>query len=60
RGIDVLHVDRGGLKKASAPVRRSWVRRTSKAAKAVSFRTGYSKRSRFGYVCRLLVPRAIR
>jgi hypothetical protein len=62
RGIEVLHIDRGALKEASAPVRRSWVRRRSakSSAKRISFRTGFSKRSRYGYVCRTPTLRAAR
>ena len=60
RGIEVLHVDRSGLTKTSAPVRRSWVQRTSKATSSVGFRTGFSTPSRYGFVCRLLSTRALR
>lgn len=60
RGIEVLHIDRGSLKTAKAPVRRAWVRKrgSSSAAKRVTFKTGFSKKSRYGYVCRQLTRRA--
>lgn len=60
RGIDVLHIDRSSLGTKKAPVRRSWVRRssTASASKRVSFKTGFSKKSRYGYVCRDLTRRA--
>ncbi len=63
RGLEVLHVDRQGLKKTSAPVRRAWVQKTQTApvaTAAVGFRTGYSTPSRYGFVCRLLSTRALR
>jgi hypothetical protein len=60
RGIEVLHIDRSSMKKTSAPVRRSWVRRsrTSKAARLGA--TGWSKQGRYGYVCRIATARAVR
>ena len=57
RGLEVLHIDRGGLKKTTAPIRRSWV---SRATKGASFRTGFTRRSRYGYVCRIPTLRALR
>jgi len=59
RGIEVLHIDRSGLSKTSAPVRKSWVRRTG-AAEAAGFTTGFSQKSRYGYVCRTPTLQALR
>jgi len=59
RGIEVLHIDRPESGKTrKAPVRRTWVRR-ARAARTPSFRTGYSKRSRYGWVCRVVTLRAL-
>jgi hypothetical protein len=57
RGLAVLHIDRGGLKKTAAPVRRSWV---SRSAEGAAFQTGFSRKSRYGYVCRIPTLRALR
>ena len=54
RGIDVLRVDRGDLRTRTAPVRRSWLRRAGRSS-----RTGFSRESRFGFVCRLPTSRAL-
>jgi hypothetical protein len=48
RGIDVLKLDRSDLAPRQAPVRRSWL-----AGNGTSARTGLTKGSRYGYVCRL-------
>jgi hypothetical protein len=51
RGIEVLHIDRGAsTKKRSAPVRRSWLRRSAGPS-------GWSTASRSGYVCRIATAR---
>jgi hypothetical protein len=52
RGIDVLRLDRSDLRPREAPVRRSWISGDRDAAGVI---TGASKRSRFGFVCRLPV-----
>ena len=63
RGIDVLRIDRAATAKTrKAPIRRSWVRRTRAAngSKLTVARTGYSKRGRFGFVCRRPTAKALR
>jgi hypothetical protein len=50
RGIDVLRFDRGDRRVRRAPVRRSWLRGRRGAAGG---RTGESRATDFGYVCRL-------
>jgi hypothetical protein len=60
RGIEVLHVDRSDMKKKSAPVRRTWVRRAAKSSRTPTARSGWSTRSRYGYVCRTPTLRAVR
>jgi hypothetical protein len=63
RGIDVLHFDRGDQRTRTAPVRRTWLkkpasasasrRRRAKSPGVGGGRTGESRRSEFGFVCRL-------
>ena len=63
RGIDVLRFDRGDERTRTAAVRRTWLKaprsaRTSGRRRATSpgvggGRTGESRRSQFGFVCRL-------
>src|SRR4029079_12879171 len=60
RGIEVLHVDRGDMKKKSAPVRRTWVRRAAKSSRSRTARPGGSTQGRYGYVCRIATLRAVR
>jgi len=50
RGIDVLRIDRGDRRARRAPVRRSWLRGRRGAPGG---RTGQSRKTDFGYVCRL-------
>src|SRR4051794_13302099 len=57
RGIDVLHLDRSSLAARSAPVRRSWLTGEHGPKDGRTALTGLSKRSRFGFVCRLPVVR---
>jgi hypothetical protein len=61
RGIEVLHIDRSASTKTkSAPVRRSWVRKSRAASAARLGATGWSKQGRYGYICRLATARAVR
>src|SRR4051794_21163753 len=61
RGIEVLHIDRRDIgKKKSAPVRRSWVRKSRGAKSPRVSLSGWSKQGRYGYVCRLATARALR
>jgi hypothetical protein len=61
RGIEVLHVDRSAsARKRSAPVRRSWVRKSRGASASRVGLTGWSRQGRYGYICRLATPRALR
>jgi hypothetical protein len=59
RGIDVLRFDRGDRRVRRAPVRRSWLRRESDSPGTGTGRTGLSRRTRFGFVCRLPTSRAM-
>jgi hypothetical protein len=62
RGIDVLRFDRSDVRTRRAPVRRSWLRRPARGARRSpgtgGARTGLTRRSQFGYVCRLTTRRA--
>jgi hypothetical protein len=53
RGIDVLRVDRGDRRVRRAPVRRSWLRARPGTPGTGSARTGLSRKTDFGFVCRL-------
>jgi LVIVD repeat-containing protein len=63
RGIDVLRFDRSDQRTRTAPVRRTWLkapagasasrRRRAKSPGVGGGRTGESRRSQFGFVCRL-------
>jgi hypothetical protein len=63
RGIDVLRFDRGDQRTRKAAVRRTWLkapagasasrRRRAKSPGVGGGRTGESRRSQFGFVCRL-------
>ena len=58
RGIDVLRVDRSDMRTRTAPVRRSWLapkQRGKRRRGTGDARTGLTRRSRFGFVCRLPV-----
>ena len=57
RGIDVLELDRSDLRPRQAAVRRSWLTGVHGPRGGASARTGLTQRSRYGYVCRLSVPR---
>jgi hypothetical protein len=58
RGIDVLRFDRGDRRVRRAPVRRSWLRDRPGSPGTGGARTGLSRRSDFGFVCRLPSRRA--
>ena len=64
RGIEVLEVKRSGAtarKARRAPIRRSWVRRRSATTSLqLTAKTGFSGKSRYGYVCRRLTARVAR
>ena len=60
RGIDVLRFDRSDQDTRRAPVRRKWLRRSSQRRRGAprspgtgGGRTGLTRRSQFGFVCRL-------
>jgi hypothetical protein len=53
RGIDVLRFDRGDRRVRRAPVRRSWLRETPGSPGTGAARTGLSRKTDFGFVCRL-------
>jgi hypothetical protein len=53
RGIDVLRFDRGDQRVRRAPVRRSWLRDRPRSPGTGGARTGLSRRTDFGFVCRL-------
>ena len=53
RGIDVLRFDRGDRRVRRAPVRRSWLREAPGSPGTGAARTGLSRRTDFGFVCRL-------
>ena len=64
RGIDVLRFDRSDQRTRTAPVRRTWLkrprgasasrkRRRAKSPGIGGGRTGETRRSQFGFVCRL-------
>src|SRR4051794_3840926 len=56
RGIDVLKLDRGDLRPRTAPVRRSWLTGAHGPKDGATARTGLTQGSRFGFVCRRVVP----
>jgi hypothetical protein len=56
RGIDVLRIDRSDQRVRSAPVRRSWLRAPRGTGDA---RTGESRRTSFGFLCRASTSRAV-
>jgi hypothetical protein len=58
RGIDVLRFDRGDRRVRRAPVRRSWLRDRPGSPGTGAGRTGLSRRTDFGFVCRLPSRRA--
>jgi hypothetical protein len=67
RGIDVLRFDRSDQRTRTAAVRRTWLkapagasasRRRRKSPGVGGGRTGETRRSQFGFVCRLLSRRA--
>jgi LVIVD repeat len=58
RGIDVLRFDRSDQRARNAPVRRSWLRREPGSPGIGEGRSGLSRRTQFGYVCRLPSRRA--
>jgi LVIVD repeat-containing protein len=53
RGIDVLRFDRGDRRVRRAPVRRSWLREAPGSPGTGAGRTGLTRRTDFGFVCRL-------
>lgn len=53
RGIDVLRFDRGDRRVRRAPVRRSWLREEPGSPGTGAGRTGLTRRTGFGFVCRL-------
>ena len=53
RGIDVLRFDRGDDRTRRAPVRRSWLRDRAGSPGTGGARTGLSRKTDFGFVCRL-------
>ena len=58
RGIDVLRFDRGDRRARRAPVRRSWLRADAGSPGTGGGRTGLSRKTCFGFVCRLPSRRA--
>jgi hypothetical protein len=63
RGIDVLHIDRSDRRTRRAPVRRSWLKpgrgkRGRRSPGTGRARTGLTRRTQFGFVCRLPSRRA--
>lgn len=60
RGIDILRVDRGDRRVRRAQVRRSWLRSEPGSPGTGEGHTGLSRRTRFGFVCRLPSRRAER
>jgi hypothetical protein len=60
RGIEVLHIDRAAsAKQRTAPIRRSWLRKRGARASRVS-PSRWSVPGRYGYICRIASPRALR
>ncbi len=53
RGIDVLRFDRGDSRVRRAPVRRSWLRERPGSPGTGAGRTGLTRKTDFGFVCRL-------
>jgi hypothetical protein len=53
RGIDVLRFERSDRRARRAPVRRSWLRAEPGSPGTGAARTGLSRRSEFGFICRL-------
>ena len=53
RGIDVLRFDRGDRRVRRAPVRRSWLRARPGSPGTGAGRTGLTRATDFGFICRL-------
>jgi hypothetical protein len=58
RGIDVLRFDRSDRRVRRAPVRRSWLRSQPGSPGTGTGRTGLTRRTDYGFVCRLPSRRA--
>ena len=66
RGIDVLRINRSDQRTRRAAVRRTWLKRSARRRAGAprspgvgGARTGLSRRSQFGFVCRLPTQRAL-
>jgi hypothetical protein len=57
RGIDVLRFDRSDRRARRAPVRRSWLRPAAGSPGTGAGRTGLTRKTDFGFVCRLPTAR---